>query len=116
MPGQHNALIDTLDGIITPKHREDSWENAGQVAQSLGIESILVARANPLTKDFSWITTNLPSEWMSEYIACDYTRIDPLFTPLDARSECIEVDFGRTFDRHHYWRDMDNGLADTCMG
>ena len=89
-----NALIDTLDALLCPPDQTGRWQAAQNLAQQMGIKSILVAKADGTLKDISWISTNMPDSWMEEYLCEGYVEVDPLVEDLAARSGSMVLNCG----------------------
>lgn len=77
-----NQLIDSLDKLLAQGSGQDRWMAAEDIAEQLGVKSILVAEAHSSMKEISWLSTNMPGHWMEEYIAEEYVKDDPFVEGL----------------------------------
>ncbi|WP_052272473.1 helix-turn-helix transcriptional regulator [Leisingera sp. ANG-M7] len=89
-----NELIDTLDRLLHPQDPAGRWQAAQDVAQRMGVKSILVAQADGTLKDISWISTDMPDSWMEEYLCEGYVEVDPLVSELAARPGSMVLECG----------------------
>ncbi|MEC8016191.1 MAG: hypothetical protein VX203_09150, partial [Pseudomonadota bacterium] len=65
-----NGLIDTLDALLFSQDQQDRWHAAQRAADKIGVKSILVAQAVGIQGDIRWMNTDMPSDWIEEYLAC----------------------------------------------
>lgn len=77
-----NQLIDALDDLLSARDAQTRWAAAEDVADRMGVTSILVAEVDYKTQNASWISTNMPTVWMEEYLHEDYLSEDPLVLGL----------------------------------
>lgn len=89
-----NALIDALEMLLHPQDPGGRWQAAQDLAGRMGIQSILVGKINLKAKQFSWISTDMPGAWMEEYIAENYSEIDPIINELRSGSGRATIECG----------------------
>ena len=89
-----NVLIDALDGLLHPQGQTGRWEAARNLAQHIGVKSILVADINGSLKQIRWMNTDMPASWMEHYISESYVEVDPFVEGLNARSGSMQLDCG----------------------
>lgn len=91
-----NQLIDALDSLVFPAETNDRWAAAEQLADQMGIKSILVGEVNGSLQDISWLSTNMPATWMEEYMGEDYMSVDPVIHELATQPGRITIQCGST--------------------
>jgi DNA-binding CsgD family transcriptional regulator len=89
-----NGLIDTLDALLFSQDQQDRWHAAQRAADKIGVKSILVAQAVGIQGDIRWMNTDMPSDWIEEYLACGYVEVDPPVLNLSKQKGNMSVDCG----------------------
>ncbi|UWQ78150.1 helix-turn-helix transcriptional regulator [Leisingera sp. S132] len=114
-----NELIDTLDRLLHPQDPGGRWQAAQDVAQRMGVKSILVAGLNLPAHSIGWVSTDMPGAWMEEYLSLGCIEIDQLIDDLlvrpgSATIECGTLHRGDARCRRHL--DYNHGLKATGFG
>ena len=89
-----NDLIDALGKFVGAETNEGRWQAAEDLSKEMGIKSILVAEVLSGTKEFTWLSTNLPDAWMDEYLHEGYAEVDPFIARLGAAPGSAVIEAG----------------------
>lgn len=90
-----NALIDFVDALAGLTSAEDRWNEAVAQSQKQGIDAILVGEADGIKKQIFWMNTNMPDDWITEYLEEDYMSVDAMLETLAWQNEYHIVESGQ---------------------
>ncbi|KIC39028.1 hypothetical protein RA27_17890 [Ruegeria sp. ANG-R] len=87
-----NALIDFVDALAGLNSAEDRWNEAVVQSKLMGLDAILVGEADGIKKQIYWMNTNMPEDWITEYLEEDYMSVDAMLENLawDAQYHIVE--------------------------
>lgn len=90
-----NLIADTFEKIAATQDPDARWAAAVKLSEALGFTNVLVAKANGTLKDIHWMNTNMPADWIEEYIAQSYVDVDPLVSKLAHGSASMALASGQ---------------------
>ncbi len=110
-----NQLIDALNVLVATPDGAPRWSAAQNLADQMGIKSILVAEADGSLRQIKWLNTDMPSYWMDEYIKKNYIAVDPAVDKLAHRPGHVLLACGslkkQQVENQNAWS-LNHGLKD----
>lgn len=90
-----NALIDFADAMSGLTSAEDRWVEAVAQSKLMGLDAILVGEGDGVKKQTYWMNTNMPEDWITEYLEEDYMSVDAMLENLAWHAEHHIVETGK---------------------